>query len=101
MFGLKKVTQKSVAGTLSGGLSSAGHSARNGATTAYKAVMGHPKTTGAVVLGTAAAAAIWWVMRHPERVEALRKQIASRTEALRNSRLAKLASRRNQQQPMA
>ena len=93
MFGLKKVTQRSVAETVSGGLSSAGHSARNGAHAAYSAVMNHPKTTGAVVLGTAAAAAIWWVMRHPERVEALRQQIRSRAEGLRNSRLGKLAAR--------
>jgi hypothetical protein len=96
MFGLRKVTQKSVADTVSGGLSTAGNSARNGANAAYSAVMNHPKTTGAVVLGTAVAAGIWWVFRNPERVEALRKQIASRTDALRNSRLAKLASRERQ-----
>ena len=97
MFGLKRVTQKSVAETVSGGLTSAGQGARNGANAAYNAVMNHPKTTGAVVLGTAAAAAIWWVMRNPERVEALRQQIRTRADALRNSRLAKLASRRDQQ----
>lgn len=75
MFGLKKF---------------AANDAKQGVTTAYNAAMNHPKTTGAVVLGTAVAAGIWWVMRNPRRVEALRKQIASRTEKLRESRVRHL-----------
>ncbi|HYG56282.1 MAG TPA: hypothetical protein VD965_13390 [Burkholderiales bacterium] len=91
MFGLKKLTRRQVTDSMSDGFSAASQTAKTGATSVYSTVMNHPKTTGAVVLGTAAAAAIWWLMRNPERVEALRKQIASRTEDLRNSRLAKRA----------
>lgn len=71
MFGMKKFT---------------GNDAKQGVTTAYHSVMNHPKTTAAVVLGTGAAAAIWWVLRNPERVAALKQQIASRTESFRQSR---------------
>ena len=90
MFGLKKIPSRSqVTDTLSSGLSTAGNGAKNGASVAYSAVMSHPKTTAAFVLGTGAAAAIWWVLRNPQRVAALRKQISQRTEAFRQSRHAR------------
>jgi hypothetical protein len=86
LAGLNKLTGSQVSETVSTGLTTAGNGAKNGATAVYNSVMGHPKTTAAVVLGTGAAAAIWWVLRNPQRVAALRRQIASRTEALRLSR---------------
>lgn len=49
-------------------------------------IVNHPKSTAAAVLGTAAAAGIWWVLRKPERVAALRKQLAQRASAWRSSR---------------
>jgi hypothetical protein len=86
MFGLQKIPARQVRETVSSGLTSVGNGAKNGASAAYDSVMGHPKTTAAVVLGTGVAAAIWWVLRNPERVAALKQQIASRTEAWRQSR---------------
>ncbi len=86
MFGLKKIPARQVSETVSSGLATVGNGAKDGADAAYKAVMSHPKATAAVVLGTGVAAAIWWVLRNPERVTALKQQIASRAESWRESR---------------
>jgi hypothetical protein len=80
------MTFKELSGKVVANLAHAGDGARNGATSAYDTVMNHPKSTAAVVLGTGAAAALWWVLRRPERVEALRKQIAKRTHKRRTAR---------------
>ena len=90
MFGLKKIPSRSqVTDTLSSGLTTASNGAKNGANAAYSTIMSHPKATAAVVLGTGAAAAIWWVLRNPERVAALKQQIAARTESFWQSRRAR------------
>ncbi len=60
--------------------------AKGAAKGAYESVMNHPKSTAAVVLGTGAAAALWWVLRKPERVAALRKYISERADAYREAR---------------
>jgi len=46
----------------------------------------HTKSTTAVLLGTSVAAALWWVLRHPERVAALRQKISQRADAWRKAR---------------
>jgi hypothetical protein len=57
-----------------------------GAKSAYATVINHPKSTTAVLLGTGVAAALWWVMRDPERVAALKQKIAQRADAWRKAR---------------
>ena len=59
---------------------SASGEAKKGVAGAYSTVMNNPKASAAVVLGTGLAAGIWWVLRDPERVAALKKVVAERAD---------------------
>jgi hypothetical protein len=49
----------------------------------YGYVINHPKSTAAVVLGTAAAAGIWWFVQRNGGYEAVRKQVLHRVRGER------------------
>lgn len=48
------------------------------ARTAYGYVMNHPKSTTAVVLGTAVAAGLWWFIQRNGGYQQVRKQVLQR-----------------------
>lgn len=66
-------------------LAVAGKRGNEAAKSAYGYVMNHPKSTTAVVLGTAVAAGLWWFMQRNGGYNAVRKQVLNR---VRNTRAA-------------
>jgi len=72
---LKRLSRKFLVAT-----DNASGEAKKGVASAYSTVMNNPKASAAVVLGTGLAAAVWWVLRDPQRVAALKKIVAERAD---------------------
>jgi hypothetical protein len=53
------------------------------AKSAYGYAMNHPKSTAAVVLGTAVAAGLWWFVQRSGGYDAVRKKVLKRVRATR------------------
>lgn len=69
MLDMRAIYERALAG-----LSDAGDTAKDGATTVYDKARDNPKTTAALVAGTVLAAAALWVLREPQRLSAARKK---------------------------
>jgi hypothetical protein len=67
-------------------LAEAGKRGNEAAKSAYGYVMNHPKSTAAVVLGTAVAAGLVWFVQRNGGYNALRKQVLQRVRGTRARR---------------
>jgi hypothetical protein len=66
-------------------LTEVGRRGNEAARGAYSYAMNHPKATAAVVLGTAAAAGLWWFIQRNGGYNSLRKQVLERVRGTRAS----------------
>lgn len=57
-------------------LTAAKDAAKEGATSLLDSARNHPKTTAAIVLGAGLAAAALWVLREPQRLRALKRNVS-------------------------
>jgi len=64
-------------------LAQAGQRGNEAAKSAYGYVMNHPKSTAAVVLGTAVAAGLVWLVQRNGGYNAVRKQVLERARGTR------------------
>ena len=67
-------------------LAEAGKRGNEAAKSAYGYVMNHPKSTEAVVLGTAVAAGLVWLVQRNGGYNAVRKQVLQRVRGTRSRR---------------
>jgi hypothetical protein len=58
----------------------------------YGYVMNHPKSTAAVVLGTAVAAGLWWFVQRSGGYNAVRKQVLRQVRGSRSRAQRRVAS---------
>jgi hypothetical protein len=66
-------------------LAVAGKRGNEAAKSAYGYAMNHPKSTTAVVLGTAVAAGLWWLVQRNGGHNAVRKQVLQRVRGARSA----------------
>lgn len=66
---------KLYSGKVNTGLKTTGLAAKDGANALYSTAMNNPRTAAAVVLGTAAAAGILWIVSRNGTYSALRKKV--------------------------